>query len=1120
MTTLSRDLRNELERTVIKARRVAEEGARKTIEAVAVHNDKPWSTLSEDQKRLRVRLRAHGRQLGDHEGKKRDTQTIDHLVQECAYEHWHRMLFARFLAENDLLIEPDSGVPISLEECRELALERRTDWLALASDFGVRMLPQIFRRGDPVLEVTLPRETRQELEEELEGLPAEVFRADDSLGWVYEFWQRDAKKKVDGEVSAGRKVSADLLPAKTQFFTEDYMVLFLLENTLGAWWIAKRRGEGKDAVLPGYQWTYLRLNDDGMPTAGFFDGWPRAARHLRVLDPCMGSGHFLTFALPVLARMRMEEESLALRDAIRAVLRDNLFGLELDARCSQIAAFNLALTAWRTAGEYFFLPEMNLACSGLAINASEPDWVRLAGEDSRAAEAMRRPYSLFKDAPALGSLIDPLRFKADLYAAGVERVLPLLEEALKTEDATDDARELAVAAQGLLAAFRILMSRFTLVATNVPYLGRGKQNQKLTQYCAEFHADAKVDLATCFVDRCLRFCADGGSAALVTPQNWLFLTTYKKLRERLLRSQQWDFVARLGEHAFESPAAAEAFAALLCMSRCAPSGDHKFGGWDVSNAKTRAQKAEGLRVSSVTGVSQSASRNNPDAIVTLEEVEQQHLLSGFAIVAAGSQPGQTSRLTRYFWEVPVVSSPWVYLESSPDGILPYSGKSEISIDPRLFGKLEIHEAVIRGGHVWKRKGVLVAKMRSLPGGLYCGSFFDDNTFAIVPHREHDLPAIWAFVSSGEFGKACRKLNQKLNVTVGAMAQVGYDDKHWAGVASRLFPNGLPRPESNDPTQWLFNGHPKGSNRPLQVAVARLLGYRWPRQAGSSFVDCPALGPDGLEKHADRDGIACLSPVKGQAGAADRLRSLLADAYGSEWSAGKLAELLSQAGFAGETLENWLHDGLSEQHCGLFHQRPFIWHIWDGRRDGFHALVNYHKLTAPNGAGRQTLEKLTYAYLGDWLDRQRADQRNGVEGADARVAAAQHLQSELKKILEGEPPYDLFVRWKPLHEQPIGWEPDINGGVRINIRPFMTAKLLNGRGKGASILRASPNIRWEKDRGKEPHRAKEDFPWFWAWDGTTVDFTGGREFDGNRWNNLHYSLLFKQAARDHQKQEAR
>src|SRR5436190_17534103 len=160
MASLRRELRKELGHAVIAARRAAEAGARKAIEGLAVQNGKHWPSMTEEQKQLRNRLRAHGRQLGDSRDSRSDNQSIDHIVQECAYEHWHRMLFARFLAENDLLIEPDSGVAISLDECRELAMEQRKDWLTLATTFAVRMLPQIFRTGDPILEITLPQETR------------------------------------------------------------------------------------------------------------------------------------------------------------------------------------------------------------------------------------------------------------------------------------------------------------------------------------------------------------------------------------------------------------------------------------------------------------------------------------------------------------------------------------------------------------------------------------------------------------------------------------------------------------------------------------------------------------------------------------------------------------------------------------------------------------------------------------------------------------------------------------------------------------------------------------------------------------------------------------------------
>jgi hypothetical protein len=290
MPTLNRDHRRLLENTVAQARAIAEEGARNVLaDQYAVHHHEPWPHMSPDERELRNELRAHGRQLGDQRDIRRDTQEIYHLVQACAYEHWHRMLFARFLAENDLLLDAQHGMAMTLDEVRELARERGRDWLDVAADLAQRMLLAVFRPDDPVLRVSLPPETRQQLEQKLAILPAEIFRADDSLGWVYQFWQRDEKDRVNkSEV----KIGADELAAVTQLFTEDYMVLFLLENTLGAWWTAKRRGEENNPILPGYDWTYLRLNDDGSPVAGGFDAWPRAARDLRVLYPSMGSGHF------------------------------------------------------------------------------------------------------------------------------------------------------------------------------------------------------------------------------------------------------------------------------------------------------------------------------------------------------------------------------------------------------------------------------------------------------------------------------------------------------------------------------------------------------------------------------------------------------------------------------------------------------------------------------------------------------------------------------------------------------------------------------------------------------------------------------------------------------------
>jgi hypothetical protein len=442
-----------------------------------------------------------------------------------------------------------------------------------------------------------------------------------------------------------------------------------------------------------------------------------------------------------------------------------------------------------------------------------------------------------------------------------------------------------------------------------------------------------------------------------------------------------------------------------------------------------------------------------------------------------------------------------------------------------------------GSPCWNKKGVAVAWMNHLPASVYMGSVFDNSAAVIMPESEDNLAAIYCFIASGEYTREVRKINQKVQVAAGTLDQVPFDLEHWRKVAAEKYPNGLPRPFSIDPTQWVFNGHPAGASQPLQVATARLVGYLWPRQTGSSFKDCPPLGLDGLEDQTDDDGIVCLSPSRGEAAAADRLRGLLAAAIGDEWNSATERELVLEAAVANDAkkpaadLSEWLRQNFFAEHCKLFKNRPFIWQIWDGNPLGFSALVNYHKLAAPNGQGRRMLELLTYTYLGDWIDRQKLDQAEGVNGADDRLAAALDLQGQLKKILEGEPPYDLFVRWKPLPQQAIGWDPDINDGVRLNIRPFLKASLRKGGNKGAGILRVKPfEMKRKADRGNEPMRSKEGFPWFWGWDETdhalATDFgapipgapPAGNSFDGNRWNDLHYTRAAKEAARIKQRGE--
>jgi hypothetical protein len=1132
MSVLPANLRRLLEDAIKQAREIAEGGACKALEALAVHEPDPYRHMNDARRNLRRKLRAQAKQLGDGESQtRRGAYEIKHLVEKLAYDQWHRLLFARFLLENNLLISPEHGVSVSLDDCKELApsLGLKDAW-AVASRFAAKELPEIFRADDPAGSVELPVEDRNPLIQLVTGLPVDVLTASDSLGWCYQFWQAERWDEIN---AAGNKIGADELPAVTQVFTEHYMVDFLLDNTLGAWHAGKvlaakptlaeaaqSEEELRNAVaLPGCPWEYLRFikaeDDRWAPAAGTFDGWPKTARELKCLDPCMGSGHFLVAIFERIVALRIAEEKLDEAGSVAAVICDNLFGLEIDPRCTQIGAFNLALAAWRRVG-HCKLPPMHIACSGLAPNAKKEDWLKLTGENERLQRGMARLYALFKDAPVLGSLIDPGALSGDLIEAEFHELQPLLGKALGQETKDDTVHEMAVTAHGVAKAAEILAGQFTLVATNVPYLGRGKQNDVLKKHLERNFLNSKADLATCFVERCLKFCAKDGATALVTPQNWLFLTSYAKLRESLLKQKTWNLVARLGPGAFETMGGHVINVGLLVLSAARPDEMTRTTGIDVSAVKQPSEKASYLRAHTVAAFQQRAQLGTPDYRIVLASRTVAPLLEEVASALAGINTGDYPRFGRVFTEIDRPDADWEYQQTTTEQTKLFAGASQLvkwcggagefgayveSLEGRLGGSWK------RGAEVWGKSGITVSQMSSLPVSVYLGTAFDSNVSAVVPDDSRVVAPLWCYFSSPRFVEEVRSLDQKMNVTNATLAKVPFDLAHWQKVAAEKYPHGLPKPSSSDPTQWLFNGHPKGSDQPLHVAMARLLGYQWPRQTGSSFPDCPALGPDNLGKLPDEDGIVCLSAIVGKASAADRLRELLARAWGNDWNAAVLEDLLARVGYAGKTLDDWLRNGFFEQHCALFHHRPFIWHVWDAHKSGFSALVNYHQLTHAN------LEKLTYAYLGDWIRRQQAAVEAEEAGSDARLQAAKQLHSRLKLILEGEPPYDLFVRWKPLSNQAIGWHPDVNDGVRLNIRPFLAQDIPGGK-KGAGILRVKPNIQWEKDRGKEPVRDKKDFPWFWSWDEEKQDFVGaGKEPDGNRWNNCHYTNELKKRARE-------
>lgn len=1130
---LDKTLRTQLESTILAAREVVETACREEIERLGVADATVPAFLNDAQRKLRNRLRAHARQLGDplHDNGKQETA---HLLAEMAYEQWHRMLFARFLEQNNLLMY-DAYTPVTLDECAEL-LEEEPDCASaweLAGRLAAKMLPQVFRVDSPVLAVRMPINHQRTLEGLIMAVSPAVFEAQDSLGWCYQFWQSKRKEEVN---KSGVPIGADELSPVTQLFTEPYMVSFLLDNALGAWWAKRRLTDDhlrhasdeqelrERAAIDGVPLTYLRFvkvtdtqGERWQPAGGWFDAWPEDISELKTLDPCCGSGHFLVALFLMLVPMRMQLEGCDANTAIERVITQNLHGLELDGRCIEIAAFALALEAWRfpNAGGYRPLPTLQLACSGQDVLAASNEWQQLAKQNPDLEPALAWLMRQFSDAPVLGSLIDIKRAHYEGKGDGAPAPWQQLLDAQAQSD--DESKDASVAAQGLALAAKLLAGSYHLVATNVPYLGRGKQCAELQDFCDEYYPEAKADLATVFLERCLDFNSQGGSATIVLPQNWLFLTSYKKFREKLLAEQTWNLIARLGPRAFETISGEVVQAILITLSKGEAAPGALLHGLDVSGLKTAADKVAQLLIEPPKSVTQAKQLENPDARISLGQESNLSLLSEYADGLVGMQSSDDPMYMAGFWEVEEIDKKvWEYLQATPDKFARFDGQSWLVRWEQGKGHLHASPTAYpsKGLKAVGIDGIAVHRMGQLFAYHYSQERFHQNVATIIPKGQEYLEAIWAFCSSDVFGEEVRKVDQSLKVTNATLVKVPFDLQYWQKVAAEQYPQGLPKPYTNDPTQWIFHGHPCASvvwdeeskwtkegpvrfdETVLQVAVARLLGYQWPAELDEEMelADEQRQLVDEVAKlnaFADEDGIVCLPAVRGEAPAHTRLEKLLVAAYEDDWKAGALDKLLAAVG--SKSLELWLRDKFFEQHCKLFQQRPFIWHIWDGLKDGFSALVNYHKLD------RSGLERLIYTYLGDWIRIQEQGVKEARDGAEERLTAAKNLQQRLEAILAGEKGLDIFVRWKPLAEQPIGWEPDLNDGVRLNIRPFLKAADVGK--KGAGILRFKPNINWNKDRGNDVASA----PWY------TLGLQYG-EKEGARINDHYLSLAEKRDAR--------
>lgn len=345
------------------------------------------------------------------------------------------------------------------------------------------------------------------------------------IGWLYQYYNTEPKDKVFADLKKNIKISAQAIPAATQLFTPDWIVRYMVENSLGRLW-AEGHGKPDDA-----DWKYyLDEAEQEDPVKAELEKIRAEYKNIqpeniKIIDPCMGSGHILVYAFDVLIDI-YRSCGWGERDAAKSILRNNLYGLDIDRRAYQLAYFAVMMKA-RQYNRRICSPENqpNLANFADVMGA---DTDMLSGSIRRFAEQ-------FAFADTYGSLMT-VTAPADIDTAFSD-FMPTIGLNMRQFDM-------------MMKIYKILSQKYDVVCTNPPYMGGSGMNAKLSEFVKSKFPDSKSDLFACFIEKCGQLAKPHGFYAMITQHAFMFLSSYENLRRKLMLKTTVN-MAHLGARAFD-----------------------------------------------------------------------------------------------------------------------------------------------------------------------------------------------------------------------------------------------------------------------------------------------------------------------------------------------------------------------------------------------------------------------------------------------------------------------------------------------------------------------------------------------------------------------------------------
>lgn len=521
---------------------------------------------------------------------------FEYIVEEVAYTWFNRMIAIRFMEVNgylpirvlssesgknepDIVTTPfDAGLEFTDEESSRIYEFRDNNKPEdLFRMLFIRecnhlhdILPELFEATNDYTELLLSLSYTDKdgvVYHLVNDIPEDDFNIEkegqvEIIGWMYQYYNTEPKDKVFAALKKNVKITKENIPAATQLFTPHWIVRYMVENSLGRLWI-----EGHPDADLRNGWEYYLDEAEQEPQVqaqleeirtGYREISPE---DIRIIDPCMGSGHILVYAFDVLMQI-YSAQGYSERDAAKLIVEKNLWGLDIDRRAYQLAYFAVMMKA----RQY----NRRILTSGIKPNlfviddnrALTPDIIAyIANGDSKMAADLRSISNDLTNAREYGSIINvqPVDFNGL-----IERIGIISESDELNLIAMENKRIACEKILPLVKQAQALAQKYDVVCTNPPYMGtssfpaplnRKKEDDKykplnLTEYIAKNYSDSKSDLFAVFIERCRNLIKQNGYQAMITQHAWMFLSSYEKLREKLMLSTTVN-MAHLGARAFD-----------------------------------------------------------------------------------------------------------------------------------------------------------------------------------------------------------------------------------------------------------------------------------------------------------------------------------------------------------------------------------------------------------------------------------------------------------------------------------------------------------------------------------------------------------------------------------------